>query len=130
MDKNVSITNVVSSADLTDKEGFVVDFAGALITDKGTGCYGVIYGGQKAGIANEIVYAGETEAYVEGVVAVNDPLTAGGGTVTDTDGDTYTGTFTKATYGDTSSDTYYPVRAYAMEAISTTTVSKIKVFLV
>ena len=130
MDRNLLRTSVVSAADLSDKDGYVVDFAGAIITSKGTGCFGVVSKGRPAGVANEIVYGGETEAYVEGVVAVNDPLTAGGGTVTDTDGDTYTGTFTKATYGDTSSDTYYPIRAYAMEAISTTTVSKIKVFLV
>ena len=130
MDRNLLRTSVVSAADLSDKDGYVVDFAGAIITSKGTGCFGVVSKGRPAGVASEVVYGGETEAYVEGVVAVNDPLTAGGGTVTDTDGDTYTGTFTKATYGDTSSDTYYPVRAYAMEAISTTTVSKIKVFLV
>lgn len=130
MDRNLLRTSVVSAADLSDKDGYVVDFAGAIITSKGTGCFGVVSKGRPEGVASEVVYGGETEAYVEGVVAVNDPLTAGGGTVTDTDGDTYTGTFTKATYGDTSSDTYYPVRAYAMEAISTTTVSKIKVFLV
>ena len=130
MDRNLLRTSVVSAADLSAKDGYVVDFAGAIITAKGTGCLGVVSKGRPAGVASEVVYGGETEAYVEGIVAVNDPLTAGGGTVTDTDGDTITGTFKKTTYGDTSADTYYPVRAYAMEAISTTTVSKIKVFLV
>ena len=130
MDRNLLRTSVVSAADLSAKDGYVVDFAGAIITSKGTGCLGVVSKGRPAGVASEVVYGGETEAYVEGAVAVNDPLTAGGGTVTDTEGATITGTLQKAAYGDTALTTYYPVRAYAMEAISTTTVSKIKVFLV
>jgi hypothetical protein len=123
MDRYLERGSVVSAASLVGKEGMTVDFVGALITSKGTGCYGVISRGRPAGASTEIIMRGQTEVYVDGSstnIAVNDPLTAGGGTATDTEGDTISG-FTKATIGT------HPIRAYAMEAATTAT--QIKVFM-
>lgn len=124
MDRYLERGSVVSSSTLVDKEKMAVDFAGAIITTKGTGCYGVVSKGRPAGAASEIILRGQTEVYVDGSsanIAVNDPLTAGGGTATDTAGDTITAAFTKATIGT------HPIRAYAMEAATTGTT--IKVFM-
>lgn len=127
MDRYLERGSVISTADLTGKERLGVDFAGALITTQGTGCYGVVSKGRPAGVANEIILRGITEVYVDGGTAgisVNDPLTAGGGTVTDSDGATITGAFTQATIGT------HPVRGYAMATVSANTGANIEVFVI
>jgi hypothetical protein len=108
MEKNLVLDNVISSVTLEDKEGYVVDFNGALVTSAGTGCLGAIHEGRPAGEANVAVISGIYDVYVDGATAnisVNDPLTAGGGATA--------GEMTKATIGT------HPVRAYAREAATT-----------
>lgn len=117
MEKNLQFDNVVPSVSLEDKEGRAVDFNGAVITTKGTGCLGVVHEGRPKNTASVIAVGGYMDAYVDGstvAIAVNTPLTAGGGTTA--------GSFTKATIGT------HPIRAYAREAASTET--KISVMFV
>lgn len=121
MERNLEKMTVVNdSTSLEDKEDYAVDFNGDLISSAGTGCFGVVTSGRPAGMASVVAVRGVMEAYVDGQsgnvgeIAINDPLTAGGGTAS--------GEFTKATVGT------HPVRAYAMEAATTQT--KIKIFLV
>ncbi len=110
MEKNLVLDNVVPDASLEGKEGYVVDFNGALIEDKGTGCLGVVHEGRPADTASVIAISGIRDVAVDGSttnIAVNDPLTAGGGTAA--------GEMTKATIGT------HAVRAYAREAATTET---------
>ena len=112
MNKDLLETSIVnSSASLEDKEGYAVDFNGELISSQGTGCLGVVTMGRPQDQASVVAYSGRYGAVqVDGATAnisVNDPLTAGGGSVT--------GQMTKATLGT------HPVRAYAMEAATTQT---------
>mgnify|MGYP000356043895 CR=1 FL=1 len=121
MERNLEKMTVVNdAASLEDKEGYAVDFNGETVTSAGTGCFGIVTSGRPAGMASVVAYNGSLDAYVDGrssnvgEIAVNDPLTAGGGAAS--------GELTKATVGT------HPIRAYAMEAATTQT--KIKVFLV
>lgn len=111
-------TVVNTSASLEDKEGLAVDFNGELISSQGTGCFGAVTRGRPQGVASEIASRGIKKVRADGnttAISVNDPMTAGGGTVT--------GQFTKATVGT------HPVRGYAMEA-TTNSDAEIEVYLI
>lgn len=118
MEKNLQFDNVVpSSVSLIGKEGYAVDFNGAVIATKGTGCLGVVYEGRPANTSSVVAVGGYMDVHVDGAtaaIAVNDPLTAGGGATA--------GELTKATIGT------HPIRAYAREAATTNT--KISVMFV
>lgn len=117
MEKNLVLDNVVADSSLEDKEGYAVDFNGDLISAAGTGCLGVVHEGRPADVASVVAVSGIVDAYVDGSIeniAVNDPLTAGGGTAA--------GQFTKATVGTE------PIRAYAREAATGET--KISIMLI
>ncbi len=121
MKQNLERFPITPSVTLVDKEGLAVDYAGAVITAKNTGCLGVVSKGRPANVASELEIRGQTEIYVDGggtAVGVSDPLVAGGGTIA--------GYFVKAVYGDTAGNDL--VRAYAMEAATTS--KKIKAFLI
>lgn len=112
MEKNLELDNVVPSVTLEDKEGYAVDFNGAVITTAGTGCLGAVYEGRPADTASVIAVGGVMDVHVDGsiaesAIAVNSPLTAGGGTAA--------GEFTLATVGT------HAIRAYAREAATTQT---------
>lgn len=116
MDRYIKYANVVNTTEsLEEKENLAVDFAGEIISDIGTGCFGIVKQGRPKGMASVIATSGVTTASVDGGtnISVNDPLTPGGGTP---------GYLVKATVGT------HPIRAYAME--TATSVTEIEVYLV
>lgn len=98
-ERNIVTASIVSAADLTGKEGYAVDVSGALTSATGDTVYGVVRMGRPAGEANQVVTAGEVEAYVTGTIAAGDPLTGGA-----------SGALAKATIGT------HLIRAIALEA--------------
>ena len=118
MEWNLDLQNVINdTSSLEDKEGYAVDFNGDLISSQGTACFGIVHEGRPADKASVAAVRGIRDVQVDGGTAnisINDPLTAGGGSVT--------GQMTKATIGT------HPIRAYAMEAATTQTT--IKAYLV
>jgi len=112
------VTVVNTTASLENDEGLAVDFNGELISTRGNGCFGVVTRGRPQDTASEAAARGVKKVRVDGntaAVSINDPMTAGGGTIT--------GQMTKATIGT------HPVRGYAMEA-TTNSDAEIEVYLI